>query len=217
MNLSKRVEAATDLQQLSVDLCAAFFRRDVDLNLGKRVEVFGSGFGNLQVDGAPFVELARHSSVVTKLVDLCSLSSLGQDLNVDWNKCVGTGKVLHSFCQAENPWSVLDPTVNLVFRVDDLELVRVRYMCCGELNAERCRVSAAPGCLDRGGTAVQCGLFFFFLQAYDRVMGLRRSSSKLASTRDFAHLDHTINASCLVAQVDAKRSQRRHLIPIILQ
>ena len=35
----------------------------------------------------------------------------------------------------------------------------VRYLCCGELNAERCRVSVGFG---HGGTAVLCGVSFFF-------------------------------------------------------
>ena len=76
------------------------------LNFGKRVEVTGSDLGGLQVDGTPFVEFARHSTVVSKQVDLCSHSPSGQDLNVDLNKRVETGKVLHRFCLAENPWIV---------------------------------------------------------------------------------------------------------------
>ena len=151
----------TAVSNIYREMFCLIFGRNVGLNLGARVEVTGTGLDSHEVDGTHHADCARHSTVVTKLVNLCSLSSLGQDLNVDWNKCVGTGKVLHSVCRTEKPWTVLDPTVNLVFRVDDLELVRVRYMCCGELNAERCFVSAAPECLDRGGTAVQCGLFFF--------------------------------------------------------
>ena len=38
---------------------------------------------------------------------------------MDLNNGVDAGKVLHSFCLAENPQTVLDPTVNLVFCVDD--------------------------------------------------------------------------------------------------
>ena len=47
--------------------------------------------------------------------------------SADWTsmwtliKRVDAGKVLHSFCPAENPWSVLDPTVNLVSPVGELE------------------------------------------------------------------------------------------------
>ena len=58
-------------------------------------------------------EFARHSTVVSRHVDLCSLS--GQDFIVDLSKRVVAGKVLHNFCLAE------DRTVNNVFRFSDLE------------------------------------------------------------------------------------------------
>ena len=41
VNLSKCVEAASGLEQLSGNLSAVCFRRDVDLNIGKGVEVPG--------------------------------------------------------------------------------------------------------------------------------------------------------------------------------
>ena len=65
------------------------------------------------------------------------------------------------------------------------ELVRVCF-CCGGLNVERLRVSAALRRLDHDGTAVQCGLFLFvFLQAFERVMGLHRSSSLVSCSPDW--------------------------------
>ena len=59
VNLSKRVEAASGLEQLPGNLCAVRFRRDVDLNLFKRVEVTGCGLGSLRVSKQ--VPLARTS------------------------------------------------------------------------------------------------------------------------------------------------------------
>ena len=47
-----------------------------------------NGLDRLQVDGTP---RARHSTVVSKHVDLCALS--GQDLHVDLSKRVDAGKV----------------------------------------------------------------------------------------------------------------------------
>ena len=63
--------------------------------------------------------------------------------------------------------------------------------------AECIRVSAAST-LPRWA-AVQRGPILQFCYAAEWVMRHRRSSSKLASTRFFLHLDHAINASsCLV-------------------
>ena len=64
------------------------------------------------------------------------------------------------------------------------------------LNAERTCVSAARTC--HGGLLRSVAPSFIFCYASERVMRHRRSSSKLAPTRVFAHLDHAINAtSCL--------------------
>ena len=53
-------------------------------------------------------------------------------------KRVDAGKVLHSFRHTENPWTVLDPTVNMVSRVDDLKL----------LSADHSRKRGHDGALD---------------------------------------------------------------------
>ena len=67
LNMSKRDEADSGREHFSVDPCVVFGR-----SIG--------GLGGLHV---------------SKHVDLWSLSSSGQDLNVDVHKCVETGKVLH--------------------------------------------------------------------------------------------------------------------------
>ena len=73
-------------------------------------------------------------------VDLCSLP--GQNVNVNLSKRVEAASGLENMS---------------------------RKICVHPLFV-RCRVSAAPGCLDHGGTAVQCGLFFIppSLQAGDQ-------------------------------------------------
>ena len=126
VDLSKCVGGANGVEQLSGNLCAVRFRRVVDLNLGKRAEVTGCGSGSLQVK-----------------VDLCFLSSSGQDLNVDVNKRVETGKVLHRASLAEYPWTVLDPTVNVVCRVDDL--VTSQHLLHSR-NVDLCKIDVASSC-----------------------------------------------------------------------
>ena len=68
------------------------------------------------------------------------------------------------------------------------------------LNAERTCVSAARTCY--GGLLRSVAPSFIFCYASERAMRHRRSSSKLASTRVFAQLDHVIKASsCLVLNI----------------
>ena len=111
MDLSKRVAADSGLEHFWCDPCAVF-GRNVGLDLSTRVEATESGLGSLQVG---------------KQVGLCSLSSPGLDLYVDSCKGVDAGMGLHSFCLVEKPWSVLDPTVNMVSRVDDLQLLSAAH------------------------------------------------------------------------------------------
>ena len=102
-----RVAAARGREQLSGNLCAVFFgvetsvsniSREIfvrfDPNLSKRVEVTESGLVSHQIDGISRAGFARHSTVVSKDVDLCSLSPSGQDLNVDLRYRVDAGKSL---------------------------------------------------------------------------------------------------------------------------
>ena len=51
---------------------------------------------------------------------------------------IDAGKVLRSFCLSECPWTVLDPTVDLLLCVDDLEF----------LSAARLSKSGLDGALD---------------------------------------------------------------------
>ena len=57
--------------------------------------------------------------------------------------------------------------------------------------------------------AARRGPILLFFYASERVMRHRRSSSKLASTPLFAHLDHAINASsCLVLSPQPRRKRQ---------
>ena len=66
-----------------------------------------------------------------------------QDFNVHVNKRVETGKVLHRVCLAEYPWTVLDPTVNMVCRVDDLEILSAAH----SRNVDLWKIDVASSCL----------------------------------------------------------------------
>ena len=142
---------------------------------------------------------------------ISGLSPSGQDFNVDVHKRVETGKMLHQFCFAEYPWTVLDPTVNMVFRVDDLEILCAAHLetwTCARLmwRPVACKVlvsmnlpcpllllwegstrSAVASLLPRvsrpwWNCCAVWSLPFFVLQACERVLGLRRSGASLVSS-----------------------------------
>ena len=129
LDSSKRVPAASGREKLSGLLCADSGRVwDIDLNMSKRDEA-DSGLEHFL--GDPCVIFGRNIGgfgrlQVSKQVHLCSLSSL--DLYVDSSKRVDAGMALHILCLTENPWTVLDPTVNMVCRIDDLELLSVAHL-----------------------------------------------------------------------------------------
>ena len=85
--------------------------------------------------------------MVCRVDDLAFLSA-ARSLKLDLSKIDVAFSCLHSSCLY---WNI---NLNVNLRVSITCAVR-------ELKAERCRVSAAPGSLDHGGTAVQCGLFLF--------------------------------------------------------
>ena len=72
-------------------------------------------------------------------------------------------------------------------------LSRLKLSFTHGFNAERTSVSAARTC--NGGPLRNVVPILHFCHAAERVMRHRRSCSKLASTRDHAHLDRAINES----------------------
>ena len=130
LDFSKRVAAASGREKLSGNLCVDSGRgRDNDLNTNKRDEA-DSGFEHFSGDPCVVFFFGRNIGgglQVSKQVDLCSLSSLGLALCVDSRMRVDAGMTMRSFCITENSWTVLDPTVNVVFRVDDLKLLSAAH------------------------------------------------------------------------------------------
>ena len=187
---------------------------------------------------------------------ISGLSPSGQDLNVDVHKRVDAGMAMHILCLTENPWTVLDPTVNLVCRVDDLEILSAAHsrnvdlckidvatsclqssclywnvnlnvnlscplllLCVwgrggGEgLNAERCGVSAAQGVSTLVELLCSVTSSFSVLQAYERVMGLRRSSK---SSLWFIRLDNSLDTMLSMRHLVLTSLHVAQLVPLFV-